>query len=690
MIETGRPEPLGASFDGDGVNFALFSDAANAVELCLFDANDHERRGQFLEDRGDGTWCGYVPGCLPGQRYGYRVHGQYDVEQGLRCNPHKLLIDPYARELRGRFRWSPELFDFVSDVDDWRINEQDSAGSVPRCVVSEPASPLSKGPAIPWADTIIYELNVRGFTMLHPDVPQADRGKFSGMSNGKVLSYLKALGITAVEIMPVQAFIDETFLARRGLRNFWGYNTLNFFVPAGRYAKVDPRAEFCNMINAIHDAGLEVFMDVVYNHSAEGGKPGPTLSFRGIDNLSYYRTETDRPGEYVNDTGCGNTLNVDHPRVQELILLNLRYWSAEMGVDGFRFDLASVLGRGARGFDAQHPLLKAIESDASLSSCKFIAEPWDLAHDGYQLGSFPASWAEWNDKYRDSLRRYWRGDTNEAAELGRRMLGSADVFEKSGKSPWTSINLVTAHDGFTLNDLVSYEQRHNHANGEDNADGHRHNFSCNYGVEGPTSDAAILALRRKHRLNLLATLLFSQGTPMLLAGDEFGNSQHGNNNAYAQDNETGWLAWSGLASDPAFAEAVRLLIRLRRDMPQFRQADFLHGQKFNRQDVQDVAWFRPDGDVMLANDWDKAQALYVCFARADEFGTLQIAALLMNPAIIECTFTLPDYRERSEWLTRFSSDATVQSRTDRLRMTVPDRSVVMLELPRFCDGNTST
>ena len=688
MIQPGRPEPLGATFDGDGVNFALFSDAASAVELSLFDSDDRERRGLFLENRGNGAWCGYLPACLPGQRYGYRVHGPYDVERGLRCNPNKLLIDPYARALSGRFHWSPELFDFVNDDGDWRMNERDSANFVPRCVVTSGAAPpAANRPGTPWADTIVYELNVRGFTMLHPDVPKADRGKFLGMTNGRVLEYLKALGITAVEILPAQAFIDEAFLVKRGLRNLWGYNTLSFFVPAGRYASADPPAEFRSMVDAIHDAGLEVIMDIAYNHTAEGGRPGPTLSFRGIDNLSYYRSVAGNPGEYVNDTGCGNTVNVDHPRVQELILSNLKYWFAEMGVDGFRFDLASVLGRSAHGFNPQHPLLSAIAGDEALGSCKFIAEPWDLAADGYQLGNFPVSWAEWNDRYRDSLRRFWRGDEGQAAELGRRLLGSADLFEPRGKSPWASLNLVTAHDGFTLKDLVSYEHRHNQANGEDNADGHHHNFSCNYGVEGPTSDASILRLRRKHRLNLLTTLLFSQGTPMLLAGDEFGNSQQGNNNAYAQDNDIGWLDWSGLDDDPGFAAAVRRLIGLRREM--FRHPEYLHGQTLSEPNVTDVEWFRPDGEVLRGNDWSTVREFTVCIATTGESEAPRFAALILNPGASDGRFVLPDYEDRSEWLVRFSSDDKVAGQTNNRQIEVPGRSIVVLELTRACDGHSA-
>lgn len=681
MIEPGSPGPLGAWYDGDGVNFSLFSSVADAVELCLFDEHDQERRGLFLAKGEKDCWSGYLQDCRPGQRYGYRIHGPYDFESGLRCNPHKLLIDPYAKELGGRFQWSPALFDFQPVGHEMRINELDSADVVPRSVVTDPVdATIPIGPAIPWTDTVIYELNVRGFTMRHPDVPDSDRGRFRGMTNGHVLSYLKALGVTAIEIMPVQAFIDEAFLIERGLRNFWGYNTLSFFVPAGRYANVDPPAEFREMVSAIHDAGLEVIMDIAYNHTAEGAGTGPTLSFRGIDNHAYYRLDNDRPAKYVNDTGCGNTINTDHPRVQELILNNLEYWATQMGVDGFRFDLASILGRTSSGFDRQHPLLRSIAENRTLTACKIIAEPWDLAHDGYQLGNFPASWAEWNDRYRDSLRRFWRSDNNEVHELTQRLLASPDLFCENSKRPWASINLITAHDGFTLADLVSHERRHNEANGEDNNDGHRHNLSCNHGVEGATDDATILALRRKHRLNLLATLLFSQGTPMLLAGDEFGNSQYGNNNAYAQDNEVGWLDWSGLEYDTAFNESVRRLLQFRRESGLFRQSQYQSTSLPPLETSVSVYWFNPDGTTLNTNDRASAVALSVVFTRrADDDESGQTIALLLNPAFADCEFTLPDHLQKPSWRVRFASDERTAAQTKDRRLLVFGSSMVILE-----------
>jgi glycogen operon protein len=544
MIETGKSQQPGSHWDGKGVNFALYSSSAEAVELCLFDERFQEIQRLLLPDCTDGIWHGYLPGCSPGQRYGYRVQGAWAPAEGLRHNPAKLLIDPYARLLDGGFSWSPAVFDFDPDSsgDPWLINPLDSAAFVPKSVVSGPvAQALSPSPRIAWSEVVILEANVRGFTMKHPGVPEADRGRFLGLSNGEILDYLKALGITSVELMPVHAFIDENFLVKRGLKNYWGYNTINFFTPESRYAGRNAVGEFREMVNAIHDAGMEVILDVVYNHTGEGDGRGPSLSFRGIDNLAYYRTEPGQPAEYINDTGCGNTLNVDHPRVQELVLDSLRYWRRDMGVDGFRFDLAPVLGRTPGGFDGCHPLLEKIRFDPQLEGSRMIAEPWDPGPGGYQLGHFSQRFAEWNDRFRDTVRRFWRGDTGQLSKLAKRLHGSADLFEPSGRGAAASINFITSHDGYTLADLVSYEQRHNQSNGEDNRDGHTHNYSSNHGAEGDTDDDSIIRLRRRQRINLLATLLLSQGTPMLLAGDEFGNTQQGNNNAYAQDNETGWL-----------------------------------------------------------------------------------------------------------------------------------------------------
>ncbi len=662
MIEAGSPAPLGATFDGKGVNFALFSEHAEAVELCLFDAQNNETARIALPERTDDIWHGYVPDCRPGQRYGYRVHGPYDPAAGLRFNPDKLLIDPYARELSGSLKWAPELFDFdPSGPEDHSLrNTRDSAPFVPKGIVHGAAEQPRGRVRVPWEETILYEAHVRGYTMRHPAVPEADRGAFRGMRNREVLDYLKALGITTIELMPVQAFVDEPFLAQRGLRNFWGYNTLGFFAPEPRYLRGGNISEFREMTDAIHEIGLEIVLDVVYNHTAEGDRLGPTLSFRGIDNPSYYRPMAEDPGEYVNDTGCGNTLNADHPQVRRLILDSLRYWATKMGVDGFRFDLATVLGRGAEGFDRQHPFFLELQQDPMLSGVKLIAEPWDVGPGGYQLGGFPPGWAEWNDRYRDAVRQAWRGDSGGLEGFAGGFLGSAEIFEAEGRKPWASVNYVASHDGFTAQDLVSYEVRSNEANGEDNRDGHEHNYSCNHGVEGPTDDARIRAVRRRQRLNLLASVLLSQGTPMLLAGDEFGNSQGGNNNAYAQDNETGWLDWSGLAGDPDFQAQVRALIRLRNTVALLRQGDHLHGHATNPDGWRDVEWLGADGERLEGAAWHDAQALSVllCDTREGRFGEdeVQAVAVLLNVSGSEAELVLPRVAEAGTWHCVFASE----------------------------------
>jgi glycogen operon protein len=661
MILAGRSSTLGACCDADGVNFALYSTSAEAVELCLFDERGNETARHFLPHSRDGVWAGFLPACRAGQRYGYRVHGAWSPEHGLRHNPAKLLIDPWARRLDGCFQWSPAVFDYdrAAEPGEWRQNRADSAYFVPFSVVDSPqGSPIYRRPSPAWSDMVIYEANVRGFTMRHPGLSSAERGRLRGLSNGRVLAYLKSLGITSLELMPVFALVDEEFLVERGLRNLWGYNSIQFFVPAGRLAESDAVAEFRDMVQAIHDAGIEVILDVAYNHTGEGGERGPSLSLRGIDNLAYYRTEPDAPGQYVNDTGCGNTLNADSPVVQQLVLDSLRYWHGNLGVDGFRFDLATVMGRAAEGFNKAHPLLARIGADPVLEGAKLIAEPWDPGPGGYQLGRFPVEWAEWNDQYRDSARRFWRGDARQGSDFARRIHGSADLFEPSGRNPTASVNFVTSHDGFTLRDLVSYERRHNRANGENNRDGHKHNFSCNFGTEGPSDDPSIKGLRRRQRLNLLATLLFSHGTPMLLAGDEFGNSQGGNNNAYAQDNETGWLDWSGLEQDPEFTEQVRELIRLRRSLPLLRQARYLHGRMPTDRGWADIDWLHPDGRPMQPADWETEQALTLLFSchaeQQDKSPIAEAVAVLFNAAATDLAFQLPEALPQ-EWKTLFYS-----------------------------------
>ncbi len=687
MIQAGSPEHLGASWDGQGVNFALYSSAAEAIELCLFDACGQQLQCFNLPANNNGVWHGYLPDCKPGQLYAYRAHGPWAPESGQRFNPSKLLIDPYARALEGRIQWSGALYDFDRSTTSGslRPNLTDSAASIPKCVVSGPVAELSvKRPRIPWSETIVYEANVRGYTMSHPDIPEHERGTYRGMSNGKILEYLKSLGITSLELMPVHAMIDEGFLIGRGLKNFWGYNSINFFTPEARYASLDATREFREMVDAIHAAGIEVILDVVYNHTGEGDTQGPTLSFRGIDNLCYYRTEPDDPGRYINDTGCGNTLNADHPRVQALVLDSLVYWHQRMGVDGFRFDLAPVLGRSAFGFDPSHSLLRQINDDPSLCGARLIAEPWDPGPDGYQLGRFPSRWAEWNDRYRDTVRRFWCGDPDQLSSLAKRLHGSSDIFEAGGRAPQASINFVTSHDGFTLGDLVSYESRHNEANGEDNRDGHRHNYSCNHGVEGETKNADINKLRRRQRLNILATLLLSKGTPMLLAGDEFGNSQQGNNNAYAQDNETGWLDWTGVGADPDFLLQVQALIQLRGRLPHTKRESYPHGVDHNGDGWRDIEWLHPGGGRMQDEHWRSEHAMTLLFSEADtprpdgekhSGHGLVAVAIMLNAGRQSRQFILPEISQAGSWNVVFHSADSAPLQTGPVSWGLSSRSI---------------
>lgn len=686
MIRQGYPDLPGATPDNEGTNFAIYSGAAEQVELCLFDQHGHKTARHALPECSNGIWHGFMPGCRPGQLYGYRMHGAYDPTAGLRFNSSKLLLDPYARQLHGELTWSPAVFDFEPDqpADSPRINKADSAPFVPRSVVVADAPFPAKrtSPRVPWADTVIYEANVRGYTMLHPAVPAADRGTFRGMRNREILSYLQALGITSVELMPVQAFVDEQFLAQRGLRNLWGYNTIGFFAPANRYLAGDAIAAFREMVDAIHAAGMEVILDVAYNHTGESDELGPTVCFRGIDNLSYYRTQPGNPGVYINDTGCGNTLNADQPVVQKLVLDSLRYWHRHMGVDGFRFDLATILGRRQHGFATTHPLLQAISSDPGLHNVKLIAEPWDPGPGGYQLGNFPVRWAEWNDRYRDTVRRFWRGEAGQGGELARRLHGSADLFETSGRTPAASINFIASHDGFTLADSVSYAERHNEANGQANQDGHTHNYSCNCGIEGASDNPAIAATRRIHRLNMLATLLLSQGTPMLLAGDEFGNSQQGNNNAYAQDNATGWLDWSGLEQDPEFNLAVRQLIQLRRTNPLLHRNAWLHGLTQNSAGWRDIEWLRPAGGAMQAADWHPAQAFSMLRVTTDKQDALPelAVAVLLNASAESVEFCLPAGSGSAKWQVAFATSTIETSPGGSESWSLPAHSLACLRL----------
>lgn len=685
MIKAGSPALLGATVDKTGVNFAVASSPANRVELCLFDETGEQTSMHDLPQCNDGIWHGYLPGCRSGQRYGYRVHGPYAPTDGLRCNPAKLLIDPYARALAGEFVWHDAIYDYDRRYyqEALQISTTDSAPYVPKSVVCEVAVAAPSGPCIPWSETIFYEANVRGYTMRHPAVSDAERGTFSGLRNKEVLGYLKALGITSLELMPVHAFIDEQHLVERGLRNYWGYNTISFFAPSARYANRDAIGEFRDMVRTIHDAGIEVILDVVYNHTGESDRLGPSICFRGLDNLAYYRTHPDHAGQYINDTGCGNTLNVDHPRVSQLILDSLRYWHKDMGVDGFRFDLATILGRHDNGYSADHPLLANIESDAALTNAKLIAEPWDPGPGGYQLGEFRGRWAEWNDRYRDSVRHFWRGDHDAGADFAKRLHGSSDVFETGGKPPQQSVNLITSHDGFTLADLVSYEERHNKANGENNQDGHAHNLSCNYGIEGATDDPSVLAARRQHRLNLFATLLFSQGTPLILAGDEFGHTQHGNNNAYAQDNETTWLDWSALEHDPEFTQQIRKLIALRHETSWLTAPGYVHGRLQTGDKLIEIDWIGPTGRSMMEHEWTAARIFAVVMTTTDGGTQKSATAILFNASNEQCDFALPAMHEFD---LSFSSSTNVRASANVVLM--PKMSMSILQYPKHCAPDT--
>ena len=676
-MQAGDPAVLGATPDASGTSFALYSAVAERVELCLFDAEGRQTQCIDLPDRVDGVWHGYLPGCMPGQQYGYRVHGPYDPPNGLRCNPAKLLLDPYAREIRGAFQWHEAVFDYVGR--DMQRNDEDSAPYVPRSVVRGAFDDaLPAAPRIRWADTVFYECNVRGYTMQHPAIDEAARGTFDGMRHKDVLAHLKALGVTSIELMPVHTFIDEQHLAKRGLRNFWGYNSVGFFAPMQRYGGDDAVAGFRDMVRALHDANFEVILDVAYNHTGEGDGSGPSLVFRGIDNLAYYRTEPDDLGTYINDTGTGNTINVDHIRVRQLILDSLDYWACDMGVDGFRFDLAPILGRRRDGFSPTHPMLMDISNLESLADRKLIAEPWDPGPGGYQLGSFPPRWAEWNDRFRDTVRRFWRGDAGMSGELATRLHGSADLFEASQRRSPACVNFVSAHDGFTLRDTVSYEKRHNEANGENNRDGHAHNYSCNYGVEGDTDDPTINRIRRLQRLNMLATLLLSQGTPMLLAGDEFGNGQSGNNNAYAQDNEIGWVDWSGLEHDPAFLDEIRELILLRRENSLLRIDDYVHGTLERDNSVVEIHWINKDGEIKQSDEWAGSRAFSVLIEEKFGTGTYDGVIILINRFDEQTELRLPLSAANRDWHVAFATVAEQTELVSGLSVTVPALSVVLL------------
>jgi glycogen operon protein len=618
-IKEGAPFPRGAVWDGTGTNFSLFSASATKVEVCLFDAHGKREIHRIeLPEYTDQIFHGYLPDVGPGTFYGYRVHGPYEPDAGHRFNPNKLLLDPYALAHAhvGRLVWDPAVFGYQMETgDDLTFDTRDSAPFMPKCVVVDPNFDWHGEPPrheAPWNCTVVYEAHVKGFTKLNPKVPEHLRGTYAGLGSKASVDYVKSLGVTSIELLPVHTFVNDNHLLEIGLTNYWGYNSIGFFAPDPRYAADVPNSlrEFKEMVARFHEAGIEVILDVVYNHTAEGNEKGPTLSFRGIDNLHYYRLLPDNKRYYVNDTGTGNTLNLSHPRVMQTVTDSLRYWAQEMHVDGFRFDLGTVLAREPWGFDDQSGFLKACMQDPVLSKVKMIAEPWDTGPGGYQVGGFPPGWAEWNDQFRDTVRDFWRGAAP-VRDLAPRLTASGDTFNHSGRRPWACVNFVTAHDGFTLHDAVAYNDKHNDANGEDGRDGASDNRSWNCGVEGPTDDPAILELRARQMRNMLATLILSQGTPMLLAGDEFGRTQQGNNNAYAQDNEISWIDWNLDDAARLQADFTRDLIALRRQYPILRRSRFLTGEHNAALGVKDVTWINPNGAEMQAPDWadDNARCL---------------------------------------------------------------------------------
>ena len=609
-IHPGNPYPLGATYDGAGTNFSLFSEVAERVELCLFDEAGNETRIDLPEVTAF-CWHGYLPNVAPGQRYGYRVHGPWNPAEGHRCNPVKLLLDPYAKTVVGEVKWHEAILPYRRGEPDSR-NDLDSGPFMPRCVVINPYFDWGndRPPRIPAHESIIYEVHVKGFTRRHPEVPAELRGTYAGLAHPAAIGHLKRLGVTAVELMPVHQFVHDEFLVERGLRNYWGYNSICYLAPHVDYAAADGVLgqgvqELKQMVKALHQEGIEVILDVVYNHTAEGNHLGPVLSLKGIDNAAYYRLMPDRRF-YMDFTGTGNSLNMQHPHVLQLIMDSLRYWVLEMHVDGFRFDLAAALARELHDVDRLSAFFDIIQQDPVVSQVKLIAEPWDVGEGGYQVGNFPPLWSEWNGKYRDQIRDFWRGVEGTLDELGYRLTGSSDLYATTGRRPSASINFVTAHDGFTLRDLVSYDDKHNEGNGEENRDGSDDNRSWNCGVEGPTDDPEVNALRARQQRNFLATLFLSQGIPMLLGGDEIGRTQRGNNNAYCQDNEISWFDWEN--ADRELLEFTSRLIAFRRDHPVFRRRRWFHGAPIHGEGVRDIGWFRPDGELMSDEDWQKSFA----------------------------------------------------------------------------------
>lgn len=655
----GSPNPLGATWDGSGVNFALFSAHAEKVDLCLFDGDGVTETARItLPEYTHEVWHGYLPDARPGQLYGYRVHGPYEPLAGHRFNPNKLLLDPYAKILVGNLKWDDALFGYTvgHPDEDLSFDERDSAPFMPKCQVMDPAFTWGRPTGFrPWHETVIYEMHVRGTTILHPEVPEEFRGTFEGLASQPVIDHLKKLGVTAIELLPIHAFLQDRHLIERDLSNYWGYNSIGYFAPNPDYLR--PRndlSSFKSFVQKMHDAGIEVILDVVYNHTAEGNHLGPTLSFRGIDNYSYYYLMGDQPRFYNDFTGTGNALELRHPKILSMVMDSLRYWVQVMGVDGFRFDLATTLARVEGPYDEHASFLDAVAQDPVLGHVKLIAEPWDTGLGGYQVGNFPPGWAEWNDQYRDTMRKFWKGDEGQLAGFSARFSASADIFNRRGRRTWASVNFITAHDGFTLHDLVSYNQKHNAENGEDSRDGSDNNNSWNCGVEGATDDPEILALRRRQMRNFLATLLLSQGTPMLTAGDEFARTQHGNNNAYCQDNEISWLDWAAIdEAGGAQMDFVARLLSLRHEHIVFHRNRFFHGDIIPGTEVKDVIWLHPEGREMARDDWHDPEARALGIRLSGEAGIVHLTEtgdqepddtflLLVNASHEDVEFNLPN------------------------------------------------
>ena len=702
-IYPGKPYPLGATWDGEGVNFALFAENATGVDLCLFETRESivESVKIRIKEVSHRVWHVYVPGLKPGQLYGYRVYGPYDPQNGHRFNPNKLLIDPYAKSIAGTIQWHDALFGYElgHEDQDLSFSEVDSAPYIPKSAVIDPNFDWEddKPPAIPYHKTIIYEMHVKGFTQMHPDIPENIRGKYAGLAHPATIKYLKELGVNAVELMPVHHFVNDRILSDKGLSNFWGYNSIGFFAPDARYASAGCQGEqvieFKNMVKELHKAGIEVILDVVYNHTGEGNQMGPTLSFRGIDNSAYYRMTEDRR-YYMDYTGTGNTLNAQMPVVLRLIMDSLRYWILEMHVDGFRFDLASTLARELHEVDSLGSFFDIIHQDPVISQVKLIAEPWDIGEGGYQVGKFPAGWAEWNGKYRDCIRDYWRGADSMLGEFALRFTGSPDLYEDNDRRPTASINFVTAHDGFTLNDLVSYNEKHNYDNGEDNNDGESHNRSWNCGEEGPTPDPEIYALRQKQKRNFLTTLFLSQGVPMLVAGDEISRTQRGNNNAYCQDNEISWINWNAIDED--LLHFTQQLIALYKNHEVFSRKRWFQGQPVKGIGLEDIAWFLPEGDEMSEENWShdfaKSLAVYMNghgLRSLDEKGrkiTDDSFYIIFNAYEGNLDFRLPSDKYGDEWIKVLDThEGYIRKDGERYGaeelVNVHGRSVVLLKQP---------